>query len=60
MNYHFAYDGLAKAHYVVDLPGPNPASTRVLPYKRMQRPFFPLDEDIEGLEPALFINPAAR
>lgn len=60
MNYHFAYDGLAKAHYVVDLPGPVPASTRVLPYKRMQRPFFPLDEDIEGLEPALFINPAAR
>jgi microcystin degradation protein MlrC len=60
MNYHFAYDGLAKAHYVVDLPGPNPASTRVLPYKRMQRPFFPFDEDIEGLEPALFVNPGAR
>lgn len=25
MKYNFAYDGLAKEHFVVDLPGPNPA-----------------------------------
>lgn len=60
MNYNFAYDGMAKGHFVVDLPGPNPASTRVLPYKRMHRPFFPLDDDIDGLQPAVFVNSAGR
>ena len=37
MNFHFAYEGMANAHFVVDLPGPNPASTRVLPYRRVMR-----------------------
>ena len=45
MNFHFAYDGIAKASFIVDLPGPNPATTAVLPYKRMKRPFFPFDDD---------------
>lgn len=60
MNFHFAYAGIANAHFIVDLPGPNPASTRTLPYKRMQRPFFPLDEQIAGLAPQIFVNRNAQ
>ncbi len=54
MNYNFAYKGIAKASYVVDTPGPTPATMSRLPYKRMQRPFFPLDTDIPGLQPTVF------
>jgi microcystin degradation protein MlrC len=53
-NYKVGYGALAKAIFVVDTPGPTPPTVRNLPYKRMQRPFFPLDEDIPGLRPTVF------
>ena len=56
MNYNYAYGGLAKASFVVDTPGPTPATMRHLPYKRLKRPFFPLDEEIPGLEPTIFTS----
>ena len=56
MNFNFAYRDIAKASLVLDTPGPTPATTRGLPYKRMQRPFFPVDEDIPGLAPTVFFN----
>jgi microcystin degradation protein MlrC len=56
MNYNFAYRDIAKAAFVLDTPGPTPATTKVLPYRRMQRPFFPLDDDIPGLLPTVFAN----
>jgi microcystin degradation protein MlrC len=60
MNFNFAYRDIAKASFVLDTPGPTPATTRVLPYKRMQRPFFPLDDDIPGLSPTVFVNRGRR
>jgi microcystin degradation protein MlrC len=45
MNYRLAYHGVAKADFIVDTPGPTPATVRRLPFKRLQRPFFPLDDD---------------
>jgi microcystin degradation protein MlrC len=56
MNYNFAYRDIVKAAFVLDTPGPTPATMRVLPYKRMQRPFYPLDDDIPGLVPTVFVN----
>jgi microcystin degradation protein MlrC len=56
MNYNFAYQGIAKASFVVDTPGPTPATMRHLPYRRMQRPFFPIDEEIPGLQPTIFTS----
>ncbi len=50
MNYRHAYRDLMKAAYIVDTPGPTPAHVRNLNFKRMQRPFFPLDEEIPDLE----------
>ncbi len=50
MNYRRAYRDLMKAAFIVDTPGPTPAHVRNLNFKRMQRPFFPLDEEIPDLE----------
>ena len=50
MNYRHAYRDLMKAAFIIDTPGPTPAHVRNLNYQRMQRPFFPLDEEIPGLE----------
>ena len=50
MNYRYAYEQVAKAAFVLDTPGPTPADIRRLPHKIRQRPFFPLDEDIENPE----------
>ena len=50
MNYRRAYRDLMKAAFIVDTPGPTPAHVCNLTYRRMQRPFFPLDEEIPDLE----------
>ena len=50
MNYRHAYRDLMKAAYIIDTPGPTPAHVRNLSFERMQRPFFPLDEEIPDLE----------
>ncbi|MCL6501072.1 MAG: M81 family metallopeptidase [Pirellulales bacterium] len=51
MNYRFAYDGVARAAFVLDTPGPTPPTTRRLPYRRLTRPCFPLDEDMPEITP---------
>lgn len=39
-----AYDRIAKASYFVNTPGPCAGDVRVLPYTRLKRPVYPLDE----------------
>jgi len=39
-----AYDPIAKASYVVDVPGPCPEDLTRLPYENVDRPIYPLDE----------------
>lgn len=53
MNYRLAYRDVATASFIVDTPGPTPASVRRLPFRRMQRPFFPLDDDQPVIQPAM-------
>ncbi len=53
MNYNFAYRDVAKAAFVVDTPGPTPPTLRNMPFKRLNRPFFPVDSDIPDLQPAI-------
>ena len=38
------YGDNAKAAYILDTPGPTPATFRHVRYKRLQRPYFPADE----------------
>jgi microcystin degradation protein MlrC len=39
-----AYDAIAKASYTVDVPGPCPEDLTRLPFERVRRPVYPLDE----------------
>ena len=53
MNYHVAYSPIAAATYVLDTPGPTPATVRNVPFRNLQRPWFPADPDIPNLRPTL-------
>ncbi|MEZ4864609.1 MAG: M81 family metallopeptidase [Caldilineaceae bacterium] len=53
MNYRLAYGALAKAVYILATPGPTPPTIRYAHFKHLQRPYFPLDEEIPGLQPAI-------
>jgi microcystin degradation protein MlrC len=48
MNYQNVLAQLADAVFILDTPGPTPASVKDLPFRAMQRPFFPLDDSIES------------
>jgi microcystin degradation protein MlrC len=56
MNYRFAYRQIMRAAYVVDTPGPTAAHVLHLPFKKMQRPFFPFDRAIPVLEPHVAVS----
>ncbi|MHC4878620.1 MAG: M81 family metallopeptidase [Planctomycetota bacterium] len=58
MNYHMVWPS-AKT-FVLDTPGPTPATLRHLPFRRLQRPFFPLDEHIENSQPAVYCGSERR
>ena len=53
MNYHLAYSPIASATYILDTPGPTPATVRNVPFRNLQRPWFPADPDIPNLHPTL-------
>ena len=48
MNYFMTYSPIADHFYVIDSPGPTPATCKSLTYTQMQRPFFPFDNSIPG------------
>ncbi|MFV2068662.1 MAG: M81 family metallopeptidase, partial [Pirellulales bacterium] len=56
MNYRTAYGDVARAVFILDTPGPTPATVRHVQYRHMQRPYFPLDKDIAGLRPSIFTH----
>lgn len=53
MNYRMAYGPIARAAFILDTPGPTPATIRGVRYKHLKRPYFPLDQDILGLAPTI-------
>lgn len=54
MNYQMTYAGISKGAFVLDTPGPTPATLRHHRYTKLQRPYFPVDEDIAGLSPVVY------
>jgi microcystin degradation protein MlrC len=54
MNFRFAYAGVMKAYFVLDLPGPTPPDMRLLPFQRITRPVFPLDRGLA--DPRLVVS----
>jgi len=53
MNYNLAYGHLTPQVYVLDTPGPTPATMKSVAFQHLQRPYFPLDEEIPDLVPTL-------
>jgi len=51
MNYRHAYGDIAQAIFVLDTPGPTPASLKHVQFEKLQRPYFPADTDVPDLEP---------
>ena len=53
MNYDMAYGDVAKGAFILDTPGPTPATLRGQQFQNMRRPFYPADAEIVGLEPTI-------
>lgn len=53
MNYRQAYGHLAKATFILDTPGPTPATLRHVAFRHVKRPYFPADTDIPDLLPTI-------
>ena len=56
MNYRLGYGNIARAAIILDTPGPTPATVRHVRYERMQRPYFPVDPEIPGLTPRVWMR----
>jgi microcystin degradation protein MlrC len=59
MNFRHGYRDVMKGYFVLDLPGPTPQDMRALPFRRIARPIYPLDEDLRGPEIRVTLSPAA-
>ncbi len=44
MNFRVGYGDMMKGFFVLDCPGPTPPDMRPLPFRRVRRPIYPLDE----------------
>ena len=53
MNYRMVYSELAKAIFILDTPGPTPATLRHIPFRNVARPWFPRDEDMPDVTPTI-------
>jgi microcystin degradation protein MlrC len=53
MNYRMSYAGISKAAFILDTPGPTPPTLRHVCFRNLKRPFYPADQDIPGLLPAI-------
>ncbi len=56
MNFRHAYGSFMKGYFPLDLPGPTPADLRTLPFKRVRRPIYPLDDMQEPLKPTVLLS----
>jgi microcystin degradation protein MlrC len=46
-----AYDPIAQAYYAVDTPGPCTSDLKSLPYRKVRRPSYPLDRQLDTPSP---------
>ena len=48
MNFHNVYGKIARDFYILDTPGPTPATVKNVDFGRLERPYFPKDAKIDG------------
>ena len=58
MNYRAAYADVAKAAFILDTPGPTPATLRNVAFQNLERPYYPADENIPDLAPTVYRHEA--
>lgn len=51
MNYRMAYGEIAGEIFILDTPGPTPATVRHFDFQKLERPFFPVDADMDEFRP---------
>lgn len=54
MNYRLTLEAQSRGAFILDTPGPTPATLRHVQYSRLQRPYFPADSDIPSLKPTIY------
>jgi microcystin degradation protein MlrC len=53
MNYRLAYGNISKGVFVLDTPGPTPATLKHVSFRKLRRPYFPADMGIPQLQPTI-------
>ncbi len=53
MNYGMAYADVSKAAFILDTPGPTPATLKNVAFRKLQRPYYPADSEIPSLMPTV-------
>ncbi len=53
MNYSMAYGDIAKGEFILNTPGPTPATLRGAQFRNVRRPYYPADPEIPGLQPTI-------
>lgn len=56
MNYQLAFGAYCRAAFILDTPGPTPATLRHVRHRRLRRPYFPADQEIPGLQPTVYTH----
>ncbi|MDB5387647.1 MAG: hypothetical protein JWM11_3293, partial [Planctomycetaceae bacterium] len=54
MNYRMTYGEMARGEFLLETPGPTPASLKNVKHHRVARPYFPADQEIAGLKPMVY------
>ncbi len=54
MNFQMAYGSIAREAFILDTPGPTPATLKHVQFRRLQRPYFPADAEILGIAPKVY------
>lgn len=57
MNYNMALRPIASGVFILDTPGPTPPTLKHVPFRKIAPPWFPLNEEIPGLEPRVYTAP---
>jgi len=56
MNFQMAYGAIAKQAFILDTPGPTPATLKNVQFQQLKRPYFPADWDIPRLLPKVYVS----
>jgi microcystin degradation protein MlrC len=54
MNHRLGYAGISVAAFILDTPGPTPATLHHVRYRWMRRPYYPADRDLPDLTPQVY------